>query len=60
MVQQVKATVILLRKVNVAHHSQDLNDAPEVLSDGIMQRRVPIGVLEIKNREKPSSTEFTK
>lgn len=42
MVQQVEATVVLLRKVNVAHHGQDLDDAPEVLSNGIVQRRVPI------------------
>lgn len=49
MVQQVEATVVLLCKVNVAHYGQDLNDAPEVLSDGIVQRRVPIRVLEIQN-----------
>lgn len=52
MVQQVEATVVLLCKVNVAHRGQDLDDASEVLSDGIVQRCVPIGVLEIKNGER--------
>lgn len=51
MVEQVEASVVLLRKVNVAHHGQDLNDAPEVFSDGIVQWCVPIRVLKIKNRE---------
>lgn len=58
MVQQVEATVVLLRKVNVAHHGQDLNDAPEVLSDGIVQRRVPIRVLEVKKKRKEKAFEL--
>lgn len=59
MVQQVETTVVLLCKVNVAHHGQDLNDTPEVLSDGIVQRRVPVRVLKNKT-QKPSTAEFTK
>lgn len=40
--QQVEASVVLLGEVNVGHQHQDLNDAAEVFSNGIMERRVSI------------------
>lgn len=43
--QQVKASVVLLREVDVGNHHQDLDDGAEVFSDGVMKRRVSIRVL---------------
>lgn len=36
VMQQVKATVVLLGEIDVGHHGENLNDAPEVFSYGIM------------------------
>lgn len=36
VVQQVEAAVVLLREIDVGHHSQDLNYAPEVFGNGVM------------------------
>lgn len=57
--QQVEAAVVLLRKVNVAHDGQDLNDAPEVLSDGIVQRRISVRVLEIEKQRRLRALNLT-
>lgn len=35
--QQVEASVVLLGEVNVGHQDQDLNDAVEIFSNGIME-----------------------
>lgn len=40
--QQVEASVVLLGEVNVGHQHQGLNDAAEVFSNGIVERRVSI------------------
>lgn len=45
MVQQVEASVVLLGEVDVGDQHQDLDDAAEILCDGIVERRVSIGVL---------------
>lgn len=45
VVQQVEAAVVLLGEVDVGHHGQDLDDGAEVLGDGVVERRVPVGVL---------------
>lgn len=42
MVQQVETSVVLLGKVNVGHHNQDLDNIAEVFSNGVMERCVPI------------------
>ncbi|TNN55221.1 hypothetical protein EYF80_034574 [Liparis tanakae] len=42
MVQQVEASVVLLREVNVGHQDQDLDDISEILRNGVVERRVPI------------------
>lgn len=45
MVQQVEASVVLLGEVDVGDQDQDLDDASEILCDGIVEGRVPVGVL---------------
>lgn len=42
MVQQVKASVVLLGEVDIGHDDEDLNDGSEIFSDGIMEWRVPV------------------
>lgn len=42
MVQQVKASVVLLGEVNIGHEDEDLDDVSEVFSDGVMERCVPV------------------
>lgn len=36
VMQQVKAAVVLLGEINVGYNGENLNDAPEVFSYGIM------------------------
>lgn len=45
MVQQIEASVVLLGEVDVGDQDQDLDDASEILCDGIVERRVSVGVL---------------
>lgn len=45
VMQQVEASVVLLGEVDVGHQDQDLNDAAEVFSDGIMEWCVSIWIL---------------
>lgn len=42
MMQQVEASVVLLGEVNVGYQDQDLNDAAEIFSNGIMEWCVSI------------------
>lgn len=52
MMQQVEASVVLLREVNVGHQDQDLNDAAEIFSNGVVERCVSIWILCVgKNKE---------
>lgn len=51
MVKQVKPSVVLLGEVNVGHHDQDLNDGTKILSNGIMERCVPVGILMMKEEK---------
>lgn len=46
--QQVEASVVLLGEVNVGHQDQDLNDAAEIFSNGIMEWCVSIRILFLK------------
>lgn len=50
VVQQVKASVVLLGEVNVGHQHQDLNDVAEIFRNGVMERRVPIWILIEKEK----------
>lgn len=36
VMQQLEAAVVLLREIDVGHHSQNLNDAPEVFGNGVV------------------------
>lgn len=42
VVQQVEASVVLLGEVDAGHHHQDLNDVPEIFSNGIVEWRVSV------------------
>lgn len=51
MVQEVEASVILLSKVNIGHHNQDLDNISEIFSDCIMEGRVPIRILSQEKKQ---------
>ncbi len=36
VMQQLEAAVVLLREIDVGHHGQNLNDAPEVFGNGVV------------------------
>lgn len=50
MVQQVKASVVLLGEVDVGDQDQDLDDASEILCDGVVKWCVSVGVLQNINQ----------
>lgn len=45
VVQQVEASVVLLREVDAGNHHQHLDDGAEVFSDGVVKRSVSVRVL---------------
>lgn len=50
MMQQVEASVVLLGEVNVGHQDQDLDDAAEIFSNGVVERCVSIRILCVEKQ----------